>query len=248
MAHTYINKSQNADQVATTINVTHTPGAAATVAILSIVIAGTTPRADQSSPTIDGTAATRVDIVRIGAEQLVEVWYVCKTFSGAQFSVSIPNAGGLSCQVEIVTADAGTGYASVYQHASGVVTASNADGGQVDVTSSAAGDFLYARLGCGENAPASITQTSVNPTKTLSYSNDHGSYSSRGDYAVSDGAGTESFIYVWSNDDGCAVAVVFKSAAAPTNFSRAAAGTLGFGTAQQLVRKVVAKRKPEGAV
>ena len=149
MAHTFVNQSQANDQTATTITHNHTPGAAATVAILSIVIAGITERTGTPNniPTIDGVAATKADITRIAAEQHVEVWYVCKAFAGTQFAVSIPNSGGLSCQGGVVTANAGSGYSSAYQHAAGIVTATNANGGQVNVTSSAVGDFLFARAG-----------------------------------------------------------------------------------------------------
>jgi hypothetical protein len=214
MAHTFVNKSQDVDQSATTITIYHTPGAVATVAILSIVTSAAVERTG-GAPTIDGTTATQADVFRTGIENGVEVWYVCKAFDAGEFTVVIPNAGALTCNCEIVTADAGTGYDSEFQSAAGVAETSNvANGITVDVTSSAVGDFLYCRLGCGENDPASITETSTNPTKTLTYSNDHGAESSRGDYALSDGAGTETFTYVWTKDDGCCVAVAFKSVAA----------------------------------
>jgi hypothetical protein len=167
MAHTFVNKSQDVDQTGNPIVITHTPGAVATVAILSIVTTAATERTG-GAPTIDGTTATQADIFRTGTENGVEVWYVCKAFDAGEFTVSIPNSGSLTCNCEIVTADAGTGFKSVFQDATGnSVPGPSDDGIQIDVTSSATGDFLYCRLGCGENNPASITETSTNPTKTL---------------------------------------------------------------------------------
>lgn len=211
MAHTYRNKSQANGQTGNPFTHDHTPGAAATVAILSIVVEGTTARTG-GAPTIDGITASQADSTRVGLEQNVELWYVVKAFSGAQFTVSVPNTNTRTCHIEVVTADAGIGYTSFLNNANGVAWADDTnDGGTVNVTSSASGDFLYARLGCGEAAVGSVAESSANPTKTLSYANDHGAYTSFGYYAVSDGAGTESFTWTWTNDDGCICAAAFKS-------------------------------------
>ena len=217
MAHTYRNKTQVNDQTGTSIVHLHNPGAAATVAILSIVVAGTTARSGSpATPIIDGVLATQASTTQSNGEDQVEVWYVCKPFSGAEFSTTTPNAGGLSCSIEVVTADAGTGYQSYYTHAaSATALLSTDDGLTVNVTSSATGDFLYSRVVCGEAAVGSIAESSTNPTKILTWENDHGAFTSSGHYAASDGSGTESFIWTWTNDVGAATAVAFKSLVLP---------------------------------
>src|SRR5512143_653735 len=113
MAHVFRQKSQALAQTGTTIGLNHTPGARATVAILSIVIESTTARTG-GDPTIDGVTATQVGTSQLSAECRAELWYVCKVFSGAQFATSTPNAGALECNVSVITADAGTGYFSAY--------------------------------------------------------------------------------------------------------------------------------------
>jgi len=215
MAYTFRNATQANAQSGNPITHNHTPGAAATVAILSIVVEGTTARTGtpNATPTIDGVAATQIEVSTSNGENLIEMWYVCKSFSGAQFAVSVPNDGTLACHLEVVTADAGTGYASVFSDG-GVATALLAtdDGLTVSATSTAVGDFLYARLVCGEAAVGSILEDSANPTKTTILEIDHGAYTSASAYANSDGAGTESFSWTWTNDVGAAIAVAFKSA------------------------------------
>jgi len=215
MSHVFVNKYQWNDQNANPISLTFTPGGAATGAILTIVTPGTTARTG-GAPTIDGVAATAFDIRRVGVEQAVEGFYVCKAFDGSQFGFTVPNDGAVLCHIEIVMCDAGAGNASAFQSASGAADTGAGNGFSINVASAAVGDFLCARVGSGENAPASVTQTAGSPTKTLTYANDHGAYSSRGDYGISDGAGTETFTYVWSGDDGCGIAVCLKSVAAPT--------------------------------
>jgi len=76
------------------------------------------------------------------------------------------------------------------------------DGLTVNVTSSATGDFLYSRVVCGEAAVGSIAESSTNPTKILTWENDHGAFTSSGHYAASDGSGTESFIWTWTTMSG----------------------------------------------
>src|SRR4030042_5023892 len=113
MGHTYRNKSQVNVQTGNPVTHDHTPGAAATVCFLTIVVAGAVDRTG-GAPTIDGTTATQVGTALNATECSIEMWYVCKAFSGSLFSVSVPNSGPLSISLEVVTADAGTGYSSAY--------------------------------------------------------------------------------------------------------------------------------------
>ena len=57
MAHVFVTKSQANDQTGAPITFDHTPAADATLAILSIVVGGTTGR-EGGAPTIDGVTAT----------------------------------------------------------------------------------------------------------------------------------------------------------------------------------------------
>lgn len=214
MAHSFVNKSQVNDQTGTSISHDHTPGSACTLIIVSVVVGGTTARTG-GAPTIGGVTALQADIRRVGLEQAVEIWYRCAPFPETATTVVVPNAGSLTCHLEVVSATAGTGYGSSLHNASGDAWADDtADGGTVSVTSSAIGDFLYCRLGVGEGAVGSTSESSTNPTKVLTYENDHGAYCSEGHYGISDAAGTESFIYTWTNDDGCACAGAWSTALA----------------------------------
>jgi hypothetical protein len=239
MSHTFRNRDNSAQASPLTANPStfnHTPGARATVIIIGLVIAGATARTG-GAPTIAGITATQLDSTRIAVEQNTEFWYVTGVFDGSQIAVSIPNTNAVSIHWECISADAGTGFTSKLNNASGNVATGNVDGFTFNVTSSASGDFLYSRVGSGEAAPASITETSTNPTKSAGSSLDHGAFSSKSAYANSDGAGTESFVWVWNGDDGGGSAGCFKSIASieqvtETDLSQAIGKTKNVNVAQ----------------
>lgn len=211
MAHTYVNKSQTAQGSPTSADPAshdHTPGSAATVAILSLVYAGTTARTG-GAPTIDGTTATQAGSNRVGLEQITEVWFVCKAFSGSLFNVSIQNDNTRALNIEVVTGYAGSGYASAYYSENGNAWADDtADAGSLSFAQLAQGDFKYVRLGNGEAAPASIATTWTSAVSV--YANDHGAFSSVSHYLIC-GVSNVNPSWTWSNDDGCAQGVCFRS-------------------------------------
>lgn len=223
MAHTYVNKSQANTQSGNPITHNHTPGSAATVAILSIVVVGTTARTG-GAPTIDGTTATQHSSGAIsGYEHLVELWYVCKAFSGSQFTVSIPNSNGVTCHVEVVTAYAGSGNSSeLYSQGVAQALSNIYDGLDVAAAAFASGDFVYARLECGEAAVGSVTTNPTGiPSVNLTYANDHGQYTSFGHYGIADAAESSGFSYVWTNDYGAVLLFIFKTASSGTTYTKA---------------------------
>lgn len=214
MAHTFRQKSQVNDQTGNPVTHNHTPGATATVCVLTITIAGASDRTG-GAPTIDGTTAEQVGTAINATECSIETWYVCKAFSGSQFSVSVPNAGGLSLSLEVLTADAGSGYSSAYNDFDEEAQTGNVNGMTLTPSAAAVGDFAVSRVASGENAPSSVTCA----YGTETYANDHGAYSSAGRYHITTASGAQSIPWVWSADDGCGQAVVFKSVAGATTYT-----------------------------
>jgi hypothetical protein len=224
MAHTFRQKSQALQQTGTTIGLNHTPGAAATVAVLSIVTESLTARTG-GAPTIDGVTATQVGATQTSGECKFELWYVCKAFSGSQFATSTPNAGGLACNVSVVTADAGSGFSSVlhaFDEDQGA--AGTEDSVVLTVAPEAVGDFLYARIGSDENVNTSVTAaagTNWDGGLTLLYSDDIGNQSSMSHYSIADATGgTSTITYTFSNAGYATCAVVFKSVAGATTYTK----------------------------
>jgi len=228
MAHVLRQKSQLLQQTGNPISHNHTPGAAATVAVLSIKIESTTARTG-GAPTIDGTTATQVGTSQLSGEARHEMWYVCKAFSGAQFSVSVPNAEGLVCNLEVETADAGTGFASAYhsfdedQGAAGTE-----DACVLTAAPSAVGDFMVASIMSDENVNTSVTAasgTNWDGGLTLGYTDDLGNQSGVSRYSIADStAGTSTVTFSFSNAGYAAHMVVFKSVAGATDKSLADSG------------------------
>ena len=219
MAHTFRQKSQLLQQTGTTINHDHTPGAAATVAILTIAIESTTARSG-GDPTIDGVTATQVGTSQLSTEARHEMWYVCKAFAGTAFTVSVPNAGGLVCNLEVVTADAGSGFSSVYNSFDEDQGAAGTEDSCVLTAAPAAvGDFLYASIMSDENANASVSGasgTNWDAGLVQVYSDDLGNESGMSHYSIADStAGASTITYTFLNAGYAAHAVVFKSGVAP---------------------------------
>jgi len=229
MAHVFRQKSQLLQQTGNPITHNHTPGAAATVAVLSIKIESTTARTG-GSPTIDGTTATQVGTSQLSGEARHEMWYVCKAFSGAQFDVSVPNAGGLVCNLEVETADAGSGFTSAYhsfdedQGAAGTE-----DACVLTAAPLAVGDFMVASIMSDENVNTSVTAasgTNWDGGLTLGYTNDLGNQSGVSQYSIADStAGTSTVTFSFSNAGYAAHMVVFKSVAGATEKTLADSGS-----------------------
>lgn len=244
MAHTFRQKSQLLQQTGTTINHNHTPGAAATVAVLSIKIESTTARGG-GSPTIDGTTATQVGTSQLSAEARHELWYVCKAFSGAEFAVSVPNSGGLVCNIEVVTADAGAGASSVYNsYDEDQGAAGTEDSCVLTAAPNAVGDFMVSSIMSDENAPASVTGaagTNWDGGFTQLYSDDLGSQSGMSHYSIADAtAGTSTVTYSFSNAGYAAHMVVFKSGVAPVEITPPVGSITAAGIASALAFGLVA--------
>jgi len=224
MGHTFRQKSQALQQTGNPITHNHTPGAAATVCVLTIKIESTTARTG-GAPTIDGTTATQVGTSQLSAEARHEMWYVCKAFSGSQFAVSIPNAGSLTCNIEVETADAGAGYSSAYhsfdedQGAAGTE-----DSCILTAAPLAVGDFMVASIMSDENVNTSVTAasgTNWDGGLTLGYTDDLGNQSGVSRYSIADStAGTSTVTFTFSNAGYAAHMVVFKSVAGATTYTK----------------------------
>jgi hypothetical protein len=210
--HTYRNKSQANGLKANPSTHAHTPGARATVAVLSLIIAGTTARTG-GAPTIDGVTATQAGTNRggTGYEQFIEVWYVCKIFSGSEFTVSVPNTNTRTIHLEVVTADAGTGFISQYYSTGGNNSTSTSSIGAT-FNQLNQGDFKYIRAGCGEAATGSLTISWTGNVEV--YQNDHGAYISESYYLIC-GASNANPTWTLSADDVVTQGVCFS--AVPVN-------------------------------
>jgi hypothetical protein len=135
----------------------------------------------------------------------------------------------------VVSADAGTGYTSTLQDSDGETLNNLADNTNSVVTPSASGDFCYARLGCGENSPTSITIGSG----TQTYSNDHGAYSSKGCYYITSSTADWGPAMTWSNDSGTHCIACFTSASTAVDFTHTGAvyGTESYNSTR-IVEKI----------
>ena len=217
MAHAYIDLAST-NSALNPVTFAHAPTSPASVMIVSMVIGGTSARTG-TAPTIDGVSCSMADEARYGLEQLVEVWYLCGGFSTASHTISIANTKLLTMNCLSLAASAGQGQNSYLMDSTGSVYATWADdafdGGSINITSGAVGDFLFARVGCGEASTGSVAENSANPSKTTIYSADPGAYTAYAYYGVSDGAGEETFTWAWTNDDGCAILASFGSSFRP---------------------------------
>jgi len=217
MAHAYIDLAST-NSALDPVTFAHAPASPASVMIVSMVIGGTSARTG-SAPSIDGVACSQADQARFGVEENVEVWYLCGAFSTASHTISIGNTKLLTMNCLSLAATAGRGQNSYLLDSTGSVYATWAvdtfDGDSINITSGAVGDFLFARLGCGEASTDSVSESSINPAKTTIYSADPGAYTSYAYYGVSDGAGEETFTWAWTNDDGCAILASFGSSFRP---------------------------------
>jgi hypothetical protein len=195
MAHTFVQKSQLLSQTGTSISHDHTPGSAATVAILAIFAEVQSPSRG-GAITIDGTTPTELGTLMYGAEGQLEIWYVCKAFSGSLFTVVVGNTGGLTLNLEVVTANAGTGYTSAYHtYDQDQDIGTTADSCVLSVAPNAVGDFLYTAICSDENAETSVTLvagTNWDANDTVVYNMDLGNVSSLSAYSIADATvGTE---------------------------------------------------------
>ena len=217
MAHAYIDLAST-NSALDPVTFAHAPASPASVMIVSMVIGGTSARTG-AAPSIDGVACSQADETRFGLEEYVEVWYLCGAFSTASHTISIGNTKLLTMNCLSLAASAGRGQNSYLLDSTGSVYATWADdafdGGSINITSGAVGDFLFARLGVGEASTGSVAESSINPAKTTIYSADPGAYTSYAYYGVSDGAGEETFTWAWTNDDGCAILASFGSSFRP---------------------------------
>lgn len=206
--HSFVTAS-NTSGAADPITHTHAPVSPASVVVLSIIVTNTSLRTG-ADPTIGGVTATRAHIDENGLEQHVEMWYRLGTFSTSNLAISIGNTKLLPCFVEAVSAYAGAGYNSYLSFTTGLAYANGvADGLALSLTGLTSGAFVYARLGCGENATGSIAENSTTPVKTATFIQDHGAFCSWGSYGIASTAGNSLYNWTWSNDDGCAVGVAF---------------------------------------
>jgi len=147
------------------------------------------------------------------AETNTEVWYVCKSFSGSQFTISIPNPSSYTLYVDIVTAYAGSGYSSEFVNYD-EFSSNNCNGNTLSVPVNGAGDFVYGGCACGEASAGSITQT----YGTLTYENDMGSWCTNAVYGIAGSGANQAVGWTWSSDDGGMVSGSFKAVVAGTEY------------------------------
>ena len=187
----------------------YTSGAGSTVLVLSIV-AGGTNRAG-TAPTYNGVALTQaVAPVRYatGGEASVELWYLINPPTGAAYSISIPNTGLVTLYVVASTYKAQSGYTSaldVVNTGTGASTNPSAS-----VTTTAAGDVIFAGIGAGAQAWVPTGRTGIQL-----YDVDNGAFGDGSQYILQASAGAQAMSWTFGTSDDWAIAVAaFKEVVA----------------------------------
>ncbi len=208
MAHTFVNKSQTNLDTSNPISIPHTPGSAATGIIVSVVSSAGEIQAG-GAPTIGGVEATDSGEGLIAAsETRTQVWYRLGSFDGSEVAISVPNTNSDQMNVEVVSfnADSGTSEFDDSGEDNAGVGVNTAD---PTVTTTVIDDFIYARMGNGEADIASVTEAQIE-----TFANDHGNWSSYGQYMIKADTGVQSMNWTFSADDFTSIAVAFKEVAA----------------------------------
>ncbi|MFA6148668.1 MAG: hypothetical protein WC899_10720 [bacterium] len=228
MAHTFGTKLRFTGSSAP-LTGNYTCGAGSTVLVLSLVVAGTTPRSG-GAPTFNGVALTQAGTTRghgAGYETGTELWYLLDPPAGSAYQISIPNGG---------TARTIYAIASTYTSATGISALDVANGNaatsganpSVSVTTTVNGAAIVASMGNGlSSAPTGRTGTSL-------YETDDGSYSDSGQYLLQASAGAQAMGWTIASDDWCICVAAFKEV--PNNRNGTASIT-GGGTITGAIRK-----------
>lgn len=209
MAHTFGNQASTVGTTnPLTLAFSCTPGS--TVLFVGIGYLSTASRT--GTPTYNGISMTQVDTDRHApAEVSAQAFYLKNPPSGAAYSISVPNSGGVSTRIFASTFKAQAGYSSELDAAigrSGVTTSMS-----TSLVVSFAGDAVVDVLA---HAGAATCQAN---NKTLIYWVDQGAWNLASQYTIT-GSGTTVFTY-WNttSDDYAHIVAAFKEVANPTSIT-----------------------------
>lgn len=204
----------------------YTCGAGATLLVVSLVYAGSTARSG-GAPTYNGVALQQADIQRYGStnpEASVEMWYMLNPPTGAAYTISVPNAGGLNMATMIASFKAQSGYTSFLDVSNGNGAVSTNP--SVSVTTTADGDVIVAAVANGAQS------WSGTPVGTNVFTNDNGSWGGGLQYLLQTSQGTQAMSWTFgTSEDWGVVVAAFKEAPGSQNISVDGIGSAeSFGT------------------
>jgi hypothetical protein len=213
----------------------YTCGATATLLVVGIVIAGATRRTG-GAPTYNGVALEPVGIIRVQTETNCEMWYLTAPPVGAEYTISVPNAGALTLFVCASSYISATGYSALDVETGGGGTSANPS---LTLTPTVNGDVLVAVCGDGlSTAPTDRTATTL-------YETDDGSYSDNHQYVLVADTSATAVGWTVASDDWTMTLAAFKETSSPvvvvhptidTYISQTAA-TTNYGTAEVLATR-----------
>ncbi len=207
MAHTFGNSLREPATLTSTsttnpLAFNFTCVAGSTVLVLMLSYAGNTARSG-GPPTYNGVELTQADTNRGVTEASSEIWYLLAPPTGSALSISIPNSGGLAMGAVVATANAQSGYRSIYDNVG--QTATTGSGPSVTVASTAGG-VIFAVVSSGDNGFNPTARTGTNL-----YQGDAGAWGYGTQYLLETTTGSRAMSWTEAtSDDYGAIAVSFK--------------------------------------
>jgi len=202
LGFTFGTKGTTDKSTANPVTLSYTCGANTRVLVLGITTASTTVRTG-GSPTYNGVAMTQVGSTKVGAAECTcEMWYLINPSTGAAYTISVPNAGGLTVTLmasNYIGASGTSAALDVYNSTQTTVANPN-----LIVTTTANGEVIVDMFGSGyASVPTANSQT-------LLYKVDEGAWCSNAQYALQASAGTINFSWTVASDDVAFIVAAFK--------------------------------------
>jgi hypothetical protein len=191
MAHTFDTSAQLVAQTGTSISLSYTAGAGATLLVLGIAIITTTARAG-GAPSYAGITMSQAGTAQIsgGSAAQTELWYLINPPVGSANNIVVPNTGALNVTLVASTYKAAPGLTSILDVSA---QATNSGGGStnptVSLTTTAPGCAVVSII---DDAGGTLTAGQTNLFSGTNSTNRYG-----GQYALQASAGAISMN--WTN-------------------------------------------------
>jgi len=216
MAHTFDTSvrnpaTANTYSTANPLDTSYTPGAGATVIVVTIAYVGAANSRSGGDPTLveDSLTFLQADTVRRGPapEGSAELWYLLAPPTGSAKTIRVPNAGGFQMVVTVSSYKAQSGYTSELDVAAGV--GAQTANPSVDITTNVDGDVIVAGIFSDDNgwAPSARSGTQL-------YDDDNGTWGEGAQYLLQATAGLQAMGWTEATaaDHGL-IAAAFKEVA-----------------------------------
>lgn len=213
MAHTFDTSLRfPASGTSTTnpLSTSFTCGAGTTVLVVMLNYAGGSDRAG-GAPTYNGLSLTQADQNRRGTtnpEGTAELWYLLNPPTGAAYTVSVPNSGGVAMSMVIASAISASGASALDVTNGGGGVSANPS---VSVDTTVNGDVIFAVVvdGAQSWAPTGRTGTQL-------YDTDNGAWGGGAQYLLQTSAGTQAMGWTFGTSEDWGLVVAAFKEATPT--------------------------------